>query len=131
MIKVKVKAKGDFKNTEGFLHRAREHRILQKLEMYGEIGVRALQEATPKRTGKTSESWYYTITQSNTGSFTVLWSNSNVNVTPHGRANIALILDVGHGTRQGGYVQGRNYIKPALRPLFDRIAEDAWKEVTS
>lgn len=131
MIKVSVKAKGDFKNTEGFLQRAREHRILQKLEMYGEIGVRALADATPKRTGKTSESWYYTIKEYESGSFSILWSNSNVNVTPHARANIAVILDVGHATRQGGYVQGRNYIRPAIQPLFDRIAEDAWKEVTS
>lgn len=132
MIKVHVKAKGNFKNTEGFLKRVREHRILEKLDKYGKLGVEALAEATPKRTGKTSESWYYTIMQySDTGSFIIRWSNSNVNITPHGRANIAVILDVGHATRQGGYVQGRHYISPAIQPVFERIAKDAWEEVTS
>ena len=131
MIRVQMTAKGDFKNTKGFLKKVREHRILALLDKYGEMGVKALSEATPKRTGKTSESWYYTIKQyEDTGSFVITWSNSNVNITPHGRANIAVILDYGHATRSGGYVQGYNYIKPAMRPIFDKIANDAWKEVT-
>ena len=131
MIRIKAKATGDFKNTEGFLKKAREHRILQKLEKYGEMGVQALAEATPKRTGKTADSWYYTVRKyEDTGSFVITWSNRNVNITPHGRANIAVILDVGHATRQGGYVAGRNYIHPAIEPIFDRIAQGAWEEVT-
>lgn len=131
MIRVKVKAKGDFKNTEGFLKKAREHRILKRLEHYGEMGVKALAEATPKRTGKTAKSWYYTVRKyEDTGSFVITWSNSNVNITPHGRANIAVILDCGHATRQGAYVAGKNYIRPAIEPIFEEIAKGAWEEVT-
>ena len=131
MIRIKAKAKGDFKNTEGFLKKAREHRILNKLDQYGQMGVKALSEATPRRTGKTAESWYYSVRKyEDTGSFVITWSNSNVNITPHGRANIAIILDVGHATRQGGYVAGKNYIHPAIEPIFDKIAKDAWEEVT-
>ena len=131
MIRVHVTAKGDFKNTEGFLKKAREHRILQKLDEYGEMGVKALAEATPKRTEKTAASWYYTVRKyEDTGSFVITWSNSNVNITPNGRANIAIILDCGHATRQGGFVAGKNYIHPAIEPIFDKIAKGAWKEVT-
>lgn len=128
---IKVKVTGSFKHTEGFLRNATEKRLLQSLDKYGKLGVEALKQATPERTGKTAESWYYTITKySDSGSFVITWSNSNVNITPHGRANIAVILEYGHGTRNGGYVQGRQYIKPAIQPIFDRIANDAFKEVT-
>lgn len=131
MIKIHCTAKGDFKNTEGFLKKAREHRILNKLNEYGEMGVKALASATPERTGKTAESWYYTVVKNpSTGSFLITWSNSNVNITQHARANIAVILDVGHATRQGGFVAGKNYIRPAIEPVFDKIAQGAWEEVT-
>lgn len=131
MIRVRMTAKGDFKNTEGFLKNIREHIIFNRLEKYGKLGVEALASATPKRTGKTADSWYYTIRKyENTGSFVITWSNSNVNITPNGRANIAVIIDSGHATRQGGYVAGKNYIRPAIQPVFDKIAKDAWEEVT-
>ena len=127
---IKVKVSGDFKHTEGFLRKAKEHELLKKLDAFGKKGVEALASATPKRTGKTSESWYYTVRKyEDSGSFVITWCNSNVNVTPHGRANIAVILDVGHATRSGAYVRGREYIKPAIQPIFDEIAKEALKEV--
>lgn len=128
---VSVKVSGNFKHTEGFLKEAREHRFLKKLDKYGEMGVEALSSVTPRRTGKTAESWYYTVKQyKDTGSFVITWSNSNINVTPHGRVCVAVVLEYGHGTRNGGFVEGRHYIKPAIRPVFDKIAKDAFKEVS-
>lgn len=128
---VSVHVTGNFKHTEGFLKEAKEHAFLERLDHYGELGVKALSEATPKRTGKTAESWYYIVKKyEDSGSFVITWLNSNVNITPHSRANIAVIINYGHATRNGGYVQGREYIKPAIRPIFDQIAEDAFKEVT-
>lgn len=127
---IRVKVTGDFKHTEGFLQKAREHRLLKRLDHYGEMGVKALSEATPKRTGKTANSWYYTVKKyEDTGAFVITWCNSNVNITPNGRANIAVILNYGHATRSGGYVEGKDYIKPALQPIFEKIANDAFREV--
>lgn len=88
-------------------------------------GVAALRSATPVDTGLTSQSWYYQITQKK-GLVEIVFLNSNVqNGIP-----IAIILQYGHGTRNGGYVQGRDYINPAIQPIFDKIVEDAWREVT-
>ena len=122
MIHVSVKTKG--KSTVKFLEKMKERRYLNMLNKYGQIGVEALSSATPFKTGKTSDSWYYTIEQSS-GSVSIHWSNSNTNKG----VNIAVILDTGHGTGTGGYVQGRNYISPAIQPIFDKIARDAWTEV--
>lgn len=128
---IRVKVKGDFKHMEGFLREAREHKILDKLDAYGRQGVEALASATPKRTGKTASSWYYYIRKyEDSGSFVLTWCNSNVNITPNGRVNVAIILDVGHATRNGAYIQGREYIAPAIQPIFDKIAKEALKEVT-
>lgn len=117
--------RGDFRKTEKLLKKSlgRDYRLV--LEKYGRQGVEALSSATPKDTGETAASWYYEIIQNQDG-LSVIWNNSNVNRG----VNIAIILQYGHGTRNGGYVQGRDYINPALRPVFDRLAEAAWKEVS-
>lgn len=117
---------GDFSSTEKFLKKAAKADFMKNLEKYGRMGVEALRSATPSRTGKTAASWGYEIERSGS-TFTIYWTNSNKN----GNVNIAVILQYGHGTGTGGYVKGRDYINPAIRPVFDKIAEEAWKEVTS
>lgn len=123
---ISFKQKGDFSKTQKFLNTILGRGYLNMLSKYGQMGVDALRSATPMDTGKTANSWYYEIEQSK-GKTTIAWSNSNVNQN----VNIAVILQFGHGTGTGGYVAGRDYINPAMRPIFDSIAEQAWKEVTS
>lgn len=122
---IQAVSKGDFKNTLAFLKKVRKMDFTSVLKRYGQIGVDALAAATPKRTGKTAESWYYEIRKRH-GEVAIYWANSNLN----DNVPIAVILDYGHGTGEGGYVEGRNYIKPAIRPVFDEIAKAAWREVT-
>lgn len=117
--------KGDFKKTEQMLKRASEKRYLKILSKYGSQGVSALSAATPKDTGLTAASWSYEIANDSNG-VSVNFINNHVE---KGYANIALMLQFGHGTRNGGYVQGRDYINPAIRPIFDKMAKEAWKEV--
>lgn len=119
-----VKHSGSFKNTENFLQRIRQKRFLKKLEQYGQMGVQALSEATPVDTGKTASSWGYEVNASDT-SYTIAWTNSNTNKG----VPIALVIQYGHAMPNGGYVEGRDYINPALKPIFDQILEDVWKEV--
>lgn len=121
---INIRQKGDFKNLSSFLEKTKEKLNLGLLDKYGREGVAALQAATPKDTGKTSESWYYKIERKN-GSVSLTFHNSNQNKG----VPIAIILQYGHATRNGGYVEGVDYINPALRPIFDKIAEEAWKEV--
>ena len=121
---INIRQKGDFKNLSSFLEKTKEKLNLGLLDKYGREGVAALQVATPKDTGKTSESWYYKIERKN-GSVSLTFHNSNQNKG----VPIAIILQYGHATRNGGYVEGVDYINPALRPIFDKIAEEAWKEV--
>ena len=121
---INIKQKGDFKNLSSFLEKTKEKLNLGLLDKYGREGVAALQAATPKDTGKTSESWYYKIERKN-GSVSLTFHNSNQNKG----VPIAIILQYGHATRNGGYVEGVDYINPALLPIFDKIAEEAWKEV--
>ena len=121
---IKISLKGNFKNIEKFFDGAKNRlpqRIRSVLDRYGRQGVAALQMYTPKDSGETANSWKYEIF--NLG---IAWSNTNVtsNGTP-----IAILLQYGHGTKNGGYVQGRDYINPALQPIFDEIADDCWKEV--
>ena len=116
---------GDFSKTTKFFERALNVIKLGELDKYGRMGVQALAEATPKDTGKTASSWKYEIVRSG-GSATIQWYNTNENKG----VNIAVILQYGHGTRNGGYVKGRDYINPAIRPVFDEIADSAWKEIT-
>jgi hypothetical protein len=118
--------RGNFYKIEKFLNKVRGAGYLNKLAKYGQEGVEALAAATPIDSGKTANSWTFEI--SGDASKTVIsWLNTNVN----NHINIAVILQYGHGTGTGGYVEGRDYINPAMRPIFDRIAEEAWKEVTS
>lgn len=110
---------------EKFLKTLYEKKYLSRLDHYGQMGVDALRNATPVKTGATAAAWSYEIERSSSGA-TIHWTNSNTNRNLH----IAVILQYGHGTNHGGYVQGIDYINPALRPIFDKIAEDAWLEVT-
>ena len=117
--------KGDFTNSMGFLNKIKKMRVRAMLEDCGREGVEALQEATPKDTGLTAASWSYEIEENRNG-YTLRWNNSNVQKG----VNIALILQRGHGKRNGGYVAGINYINPALAPIFERIKEKALEEVS-
>lgn len=122
---IKFRQKGDFSKLTRFLERAKEAVRLGDLDKYGREGVVALASATPVDSGLTANSWYYTIEHKN-GSSSINFHNSNIqNGVP-----IAVILQYGHGTRNGGWVEGRDYINPAIQPIFDRIANDAWREVT-
>ena len=117
--------KGNLSKTTQFLKRAKAFQIKNILEQYGQAGISALSAATPVESGLTANSWYYKIEKSK-GSVSIAFYNSNIqNGVP-----IAVILQYGHGTKNGGWVQGRDYINPAIRPIFDAIVEDAWKEVT-
>lgn len=118
--------KGNFNNTRKFLKRSSKLDVASILRKYADRGVEALRSATPVDTGKTADSWSYDIVEQN-GTASIFWTNSNVNQN----VNIAVILDYGHGTGWGGYVQGRHYISPAIQPIFDQIADAAWKEVTN
>ena len=121
---VMFRQKGDFGRTSDFLKRANRLNLDVILNQYGQEGVEALRAATPKDTGTTANSWSYVV-HKRTGSITITWSNSNiVDGVP-----IAVILQYGHGTRNGGYVQGTDYINPAMKPIFDKIAQRAWEEV--
>ena len=121
-----VKQKGDFSKTEKFLNNISKKLYYRNLQKYAEQGVAALASATPIDSGTTANSWDYEIRQTK-NSVSIYWTNSNVNKG----VPIAVIIQYGHGTRNGGYVQGRDYINPAMRPIFDKIAENVWKEVTS
>ena len=118
--------KGDFRKTEKLLKKSLGRDYLNVLETYGKQGVSALASATPIDSGETAASWSYEIIQ-NKSYLSIVWKNNHTNKG----VNIAIILQYGHGTRHGGYVAGRDYINPALRPIFDKLAEAAWKEVTS
>lgn len=117
--------KGDFSKTEKFLKKALGKDYMRILDKYARLGVQALSAATPVESGLTAASWDYEIIQEGSG-LSIFWTNSNVNKG----VKIALILQYGHGTRNGGYVVGRDYINPAIRSIFDSMAKDAWKEVT-
>lgn len=122
---ITVNQKGNFEKLTKYLIKLRMFKIDAILRRYGERGVAALQESTPKDTGVTAASWYYEI-EHNGKSASISFYNSNIqNGIP-----IAIILQYGHGTGTGGWVEGRDYINPALRPIFDGIAEQAWREVT-
>ncbi len=121
---ITVESKGNFDNTEKLLKRIKSRDYLKVLDKFGQQGVTALSGATPTRSGKTASSWDYEVLVSG-GSVILQWTNSNIN----NGVSIAIILQYGHGTRNGGYVVGRDYINPAMRPLFDKMADEAWKAV--
>ena len=122
---IKFRQKGDFSKLTHYLEKVKEIVKLGDLDKYGREGVAALASATPVDTGLTASSWRYEIQHRN-DSVSIAFYNDNIqNGVP-----IAIVLQYGHGTRNGGYVQGRDYINPAIKPIFDKITEDAWKEVT-
>ena len=122
---ISFRQKGDFSKLTSFLERAKETVYLGDLNKYGRHGVAALASATPVNTGKTASSWSYKI-ENNNGSVSISFENSNI----QDGVPIAIILQYGHGTRNGGWVEGRDYINPAIQPIFDQIVNEAWKEVT-
>lgn len=124
MAMITFRHKGDFSKLTRFMERAKEAVRLVDLDKYGREGVAALASATPVDSGETANSWYYEINRKN-GLITISFNNSNVqNGVP-----IAVILQQGHGTGTGGWVEGRDYINPAIRPIFDRIVTEARREV--
>ena len=122
---ITITSKGDLSKTYNFLKKISSQKFLNKIKEYGEKGVEALSNATPVDTGKTAASWSYKVVTTN-NSITITWTNSNVvKGVP-----IAIILQYGHGTRNGGWVEGRDYINPAIQPIFDEIKNEIWREVT-
>lgn len=126
-MKINFEHKGNFNKLEKFLVKSLHISPLIRpiLEKYGKLGVEALKEATPKDSGKTSESWVYDIVKNDQGKYEVIWSNTNkVN-----NVNVAIILQYGHATRNGGFVKGVDYINPAIAKVFQGMANEAWEEV--
>jgi len=124
---ITFKHKGDFKNTERFLEGASKAVYLYILDQYGQMGVAALSAATPVDTGETANCWSYKVVHKRHRAI-ISWHNSNLDEsgTP-----IAILLHYGHGTGTGGFVQGEDFINPAIRPVFDKMANDVWKAVNS
>ena len=123
---ITFESSGSFVNVDRFLERMAKEEILSALNQYAELGVSALASATPSKSGATANAWSCEVT-SKRNNYTITWSNSNAN----DGVNVAVILQYGHGTGTGGYVQGRDYINPAIQPIFDKIAYEVWKVVTS
>ena len=122
---ISFRQKGDFSNLSRFLERAKETVKIGDLDKYGRAGVSALSSATPVNTGKTAALWTYEIVRQN-GSVSIEFHNTNIQKG----IPIAIILQNGHATGTGGWVEGRDYINPAIQPIFDKIAKEAWEEVT-
>lgn len=121
---INVQATGSFANTQRLLQKLKQGQIQQILDKYGPQGVAALSAATPSATGETAHSWTYEIRKTS-GSYEIVWKNTHV----VNGANIALLIQYGHGTRNGGYVPGRDYINPAMKPIFEAILDEVGKAV--
>lgn len=119
-----IKSKGSFKKTQDYLNGLSKIDFLNILKHYGEVGVRTLAAYTPTDTGLTAGSWSYTIEEAN-GRYSIVWSNSNIN----DYVQIAVILQYGHATRNGGWVEGTDYINPSIRPIFEQMTTDVWRRV--
>ena len=122
---IRFRQKGDFSKATKYLEKAKKAAGMKDLSKYGKAGVAALSSATPVDSGLTASSWYYEINNQN-GRISIDFCNSNIN----DGVPIAIILQFGHGTGTGGWVRGRDYINPAIQPIFDKIADEAWREVT-
>lgn len=122
---ITIESQGEWKLTRNWFDKMTKLDLALIMNQFGKEGVSALAAATPSRSGLTSKSWNYEVTRKG-NNWKITWTNSNVNKG----ANIAVLIQYGHGTRNGGYVVGRDYINPAIRPVFDKIARKAWKEVT-
>lgn len=123
---IRVSSKGDLARTKGFLDRLLNREAYRDFDKYGRMGVAALASATPRDSGVTAGSWTYGVERGRAG-MTLYWNNTNVN----DGSKIAILIQYGHGTGTGGYVTGTDYINPAIRPIFDQIAAEVWKKVTS
>lgn len=121
---IHIKHKGDFSNAEKFMNRMLKQDYLNILAEYGKMGVRALMANTPAQSGKTAESWEYGIDRED-GKVTLYWTNSNENEG----VNIAILLIYGHGTQNGSYVQGINFVDPVMQPIFEQMARETWGRV--
>ena len=121
-----ISSKGSFKNTEKFLQSMSKGDIFRSLDKYGQEGVAALSAATPAESGATAAAWSYEVTKGR-GQYSISWTNGHI----VGGVPVVILLQYGHGTGTGGYVQGRDFINPALKTIFDKIADDVWKAVTS
>ena len=126
-IVIKTSVKGSFDKTFSFLKSMKEKKFLKNLPQFGEEGVRALSAATPKDTGLTANSWKYEIVSNDYCTY-INWYNTNVIKDYY---NVALMIQMGHGTKQGVWIEGIDYINPALQPIFDKIAKDIWEVVTT
>lgn len=122
---ITIVAKGSFDRTEAWVRRMTSGEIFDVLNRYGDVGEAALASATPVDSGLTASSWSSEVSKKG-NIWEIMWSNSN----EHSGVNVAIILQYGHGTGTGGYVAGRDYINPAIKPVFDQIAEAVWREVT-
>lgn len=122
---ITIKCTGDFKNTTKFLERARKLSIQQIMERYGQEGVKALQAATPIDTGETASMWGYEISNKR-GSSSITWTNDSIN----DGIPIVILIQYGHGTKNGGYVSGVDFINPAIQNVIDKLADSIWEEVT-
>lgn len=123
---ISFEATGSFKGTEAWLKRLSDASVFDRLSRFGQAGVNALASATPKDTANTASQWYFEIVREK-NSWSIIWGNNSIN----DGVPIAIILQYGHGTGTGGYVQGRDYINPALQPIFDQMSAEAWKVVTA
>lgn len=123
---ITIKSTGDFTLTMKFLKKLYSKAFYKKLEEYAKMGVEALASATPKDTGKTADSWGYEI-EINKSSVVIYWTNDNM----VGNTPLALLIDVGHGTKNGRWVEGEHYITPSIKPVFEKISDDVWREVIS
>lgn len=121
---ITVSTSGKFSRTDRFLHGIIQKHYMNKLERYAQKGVELLKEATPKDTGRTADAWSYEI-EEKPGLTTIYWRNDHVEKG----VNIAILIRYGHGTRNGGFVEGRDFIEPTMRPLFDDMAKQVWREV--
>lgn len=119
-----ISTAGDNGKTTRALENMKRQRVLSDLDRYGERGVQLLSSATPVDTGKTAMSWAYRIVQESNGP-RIEWYNSNGD----GTTSIAVLIQYGHATRAGTYIAGRDFINPAIQPLFDQIASEIWKKV--
>lgn len=129
-MKINFQQKGNFNKLEKFLVKGLKIKPITRmiLSKYGEKGVEALKQATPKDTGKTAESWYYVIEEDQHGNPKIVWANSNITDR---NVHVAILLQYGHATRNGGFVKGIDYINPAIATVFQNMADEAWKEVNS
>lgn len=122
---IKFTQEGDFKHIEAFLKNNSKSDLRSILDRYGQEGVRALSAATPKDTGKTAASWYYDISVTKKG-VSITWRNSNIPKT----IPIVLLIEYGHANQNGTYIEGHPFIGEAIKPIFDKLSRDVWKEVT-